>query len=1016
MAVFKVVTYNCKNFNGAFRSEFVSKLLSKYDFVCMQEHHLFESELCSFNDLCDGQGVMFTGTSAMDQCKFYRGRKFGGTAILWKAGFQHAVHKVQTVSKRISCVKIDLHNNISILLLNIYMPCDEGYSNAGFHEYQDILSEITVLVESHDATYTCIAGDLNTDLNRSTPHSNELLQFCSTEGLIPLVNNEVSTVTHTFESAHGSVSCIDHVLISQNMSDGIRSYYCYDDVDNLSDHVPIVAEFEICHDYVSRKQIKNGEKAAWYKASIADIGQYKLKLEEYLESSNVESYDVLNCVDIECTHERHITELNEVYDNIIYGCLQSAKECIPSVHRKNNKRIIPGFTEYCKPYRDKALYWHNEWKMQGRPLDGYSSDMRKQSRSEYHKNVRMVKKHENKIRSQRMSEAISCNKQRDLWHEVKKIRRKNKCLPSNIDGCRNPVDIAELFASKYDDLYNSVGYNEPELIQLNNIVNEKISNSNDELFTSALFNYDDVIKAINALKHNKHDGYSGLYSDHFINGTEKLFIMLVKLFNSMIRHGVCVEDMLLGTLTPIPKDKKASLCKSDNFRSICLQSILCKLIDVMMLNKQLQCFGTSNMQFGFKENMSTSLATSVVLETIDYYVNQGGSVYALALDATKAFDRVHYIKLFQMLIDRNVNPFYIRLLIQSYTNQKLRVTYNGESSDWFKIANGVKQGGVLSPTLFGIYVDGMLQEISKKRLGCNIGDVNAGIIGYADDVILLAPTVESLNKMVSICVNYAEKYCIKFNPKKSQLIKFGCDQNTKDVCIYMYGDKITIVNELKYLGTVISNRKNDSFVKTVKNDFVSKVNTFLGNFSNVSSDVKSNLFQQYCTSYYGSQSCLMSHNNFNELKVSWRKAIRRLWNVPYRTHCALLPHISCQTPCEIMLYKRFARHFISGYNHKNVNVSTIFKSSIYTGGRMFKNLNLIADYCKMSSYRIVQNPVSVVNRQIEYVWKSTIKNEDVRLGAQIRELCIRRDCINHNNDWHLSQTETNDIIMYLCTS
>ena len=68
MEVFKVVSFNCKNFKGALRSEFVSKLLSEYDFVCLQEHHLFDSELCSFKNLCDGQGIVYTGTSALDQC------------------------------------------------------------------------------------------------------------------------------------------------------------------------------------------------------------------------------------------------------------------------------------------------------------------------------------------------------------------------------------------------------------------------------------------------------------------------------------------------------------------------------------------------------------------------------------------------------------------------------------------------------------------------------------------------------------------------------------------------------------------------------------------------------------------------------------------------------------------------------------------------------------------------------------------------------------------------------------
>ncbi len=83
--------------------------------------------------------------------------------------------------------------------------------------------------------------------------------------------------------------------------------------------------------------------------------------------------------------------------------------------------------------------------------------------------------------------------------------------------------------------------------------------------------------------------------------------------------------------------------------------------------------------------MSAGLATSIFLETTDYYVQKGGSVYALALDASKAFDRVHYDKLFNLLVVRKMNPLYIRLLMSMYINQKLRVTFNGNSSEWFKV-------------------------------------------------------------------------------------------------------------------------------------------------------------------------------------------------------------------------------------------------------------------------------------------------------------------------------------------
>ncbi len=73
-----------------------------------------------------------------------------------------------------------------------------------------------------------------------------------------------------------------------------------------------------------------------------------------------------------------------------------------------------------------------------------------------------------------------------------------------------------------------------------------------------------------------------------------------------------------------------------------------------------------------------------------------------------------------------MNPLYIRLLMSMYINQKLRVTFNGNSSERLNVTNGVQQGGVLSPTLFSVYIDGMLLQLKEPGIGCHIGDVYCG--------------------------------------------------------------------------------------------------------------------------------------------------------------------------------------------------------------------------------------------------------------------------------------------------
>jgi Reverse transcriptase (RNA-dependent DNA polymerase) len=111
--------------------------------------------------------------------------------------------------------------------------------------------------------------------------------------------------------------------------------------------------------------------------------------------------------------------------------------------------------------------------------------------------------------------------------------------------------------------------------------------------------------------------------------------------------------------------------------------------------------------------------------------------------------------MFNLLISRQLPATIIRLLINFYTGNYVRVQWGGIVSDYFLAINGVKQGGVLSPVLFCLYIDGLLEALSKAGVGCFIGDNFVGAFAYADDIVLLAPTASALRSMLAICDKYA---------------------------------------------------------------------------------------------------------------------------------------------------------------------------------------------------------------------------------------------------------------------
>ena len=448
--------------------------------------------------------------------------------------------------------------------------------------------------------------------------------------------------------------------------------------------------------------------------------------------------------------------------------------------QSNEQKKKAGWNDYVKEKREVAMYWHTKWKHEGSPVNSFTAVMRRKTRLQYHYAIKCIEKNKNIIKSNNMARKF-IEKPNKAWKECSKLRgRKNK-IPNIVDNITGEKNISELFGNQFNGLLNSVGSDVTKIENLKAVLNDSLENSNSEYSIQN----NELIDSLKSLATGKSDGYLGIYSDHLIHGTEMLCSFLTDLFNSMLNHGFTPSKMNVGTIIPLIKDKSKGMSDSSNFRGICLQSALCKLLDKVILKKEEEKLRTSNLQFGFKSCISSHMAVSVVQETVDYYTNQGNTVYGLALDASKAFDRVEFYKLFQCLITRDVNLIVVRFLLNMYLSQNIRVRFNQTHSELFQVSNGVKQGGVLSPILFSIYIDILIESLQTSGYGCRVGDVYVGCVAYADDILILTASLFSLNKMIKICENYAVDYHVKFNGNKSKLIisqKNGAFHNPIQIC------------------------------------------------------------------------------------------------------------------------------------------------------------------------------------------------------------------------------------------
>ena len=149
------------------------------------------------------------------------------------------------------------------------------------------------------------------------------------------------------------------------------------------------------------------------------------------------------------------------------------------------------------------------------------------------------------------------------------------------------------------------------------------------------------------------------------------------------------------------------------------------------------------------------MSTYAVLETIDYFLRNGSEVFMCTMDMTKAFDVTMHSLLFTKMFQAGLSPIFLRLLVFIYTEQSANVRWNGQFSSLFSMHNGVRQGAILSALAYCFYCEQLFATLERQRSGCWIQGYFMGLLGYSDDNIFLAPSLNALQKMLKTCDNFA---------------------------------------------------------------------------------------------------------------------------------------------------------------------------------------------------------------------------------------------------------------------
>ncbi len=318
-------------------------------------------------------------------------------------------------------------------------------------------------------------------------------------------------------------------------------------------------------------------------------------------------------------------------------------------------------------------------------------------------------------------------------------------------------EISQLWWKQYYELLNCV--------KSNLFVVDNVEFHEDVIVTSA-----EVHEAILKLRDNKACGLDNITAEHLKLASKKLCPLVALYYTGFFVHGVLPESMLSVVLVPVIKDKVGKLNSSDNYRPIALASVMSKVLETVLLCRLERYVLSADNQFGFKRKHGTDLCIFALKEILDKYNRQNSTMFTCFIDASKAFDRVNHDKLFLKLTKGGVPSFLIRILVYWYLHQTTRVRWGNVTSIPFHVTNGVRQGGILSPFLFNMYMNDLSLILNACDTACRVGDLLINHLMYADDLIIFSPCSAGLQQLLRICTQYGADFDIKYNAKKSKIM------------------------------------------------------------------------------------------------------------------------------------------------------------------------------------------------------------------------------------------------------
>ncbi|XP_055922745.1 uncharacterized protein LOC129953526, partial [Eupeodes corollae] len=561
---------------------------------------------------------------------------------------------------------------------------------------------------------------------------------------------------------------------------------------------------------------------------------------------------------------------------------------------RNKIRVEPWFDEECQKARRISFAWLRNFR---NSPQGQFRNIYIEANTTYKKLCKSKKREYEERQAARLT---SCNNASTFWKLAWELNGKKPPIHKNL--------CANMLAEHFRKLLN------PEMMP--SIWQYATPGITNEILDSQ-FTAQELEQALCTLKDGKAAGANGIPAEFYKYGTSALNDRLLTMFNEVIEGNLVVNEFQEAVIFPI--HKKGSYADASNYRGISFLNATYKILTTMMQKRLNKWIKSQNILKEFQ---------------------------------AAAFDTINRGALFYKLYNAGLSMKFGRALENLYRGTRAAVWNGAELSDWFVTSSGVRQGCTLSPTLFSLFINDLIDYLPG---GVDFAGTHMKALLFADDIVMFAYSPEALQLMINRLYNYCCLWNLIVNTQKSKVMIFknGGGRNASNEKWSFNGEALECVTEYKYLGVIFTRSLSMQKHLTVK---LEKAKTAI-NISwkrcfmnrNIAHSSKHKVFEAVSESIllYGAQvwGCM----RFQTVEKLLTHYIKRIFSLPVNTPNYVVMLETGLSPLHIKTLKLQADFLQYIFNLSESRlVKKVAISAIHERNSWYREWSKLAEECNLS--------------------------------------------------------------------